>query len=84
MRAPVRKMGNSAGILLPEPLLAQLGVEVGDDLDLSLDDGRVVLEAAKRLPRSGWAEAARELAEAGDDVLVWPEFGNIGDARLKW
>ena len=84
MRAPVRKVGNSAGIVLPKPLLAHLGVAVGDDLDLSLNDGRIVLVAAKRPPRAGWAEAAKQLAGAGDDVLVWPEFGNAGDARLKW
>jgi antitoxin MazE len=84
VRTPVRKLGDSAGILLPEPLLAQLGVEVGDDLDVSLDDGRVVLTPAKNPPRAGWAEAARQLAEAGDDVLVWPEFGNVEDASLKW
>lgn len=84
MRAPVRKVGNSAGIVLPKPFLAQLGVAVGDALDLSLDDGRIVLVAAKRPPRAGWADSAKQLAEAGDDALVWPEFGNADDARLKW
>ncbi len=33
---------------------------------------------------AGWAEAARKVAEAGDDVLVWPEFGNEADADLQW
>ena len=43
MRAPLRKMGNSSGIIIPKPILIQIGVETGDDLDLSLDDGRIVL-----------------------------------------
>ena len=51
MRAPVRKMGNSSGIIIPKPILTQLGVVAGDDLDLSLDDGRIVLAPAKRHPR---------------------------------
>ena len=84
MRAPVRKMGNSSGIIIPKPILTQIGVEVGDDLELSLDEGRIVLAPAKQHPRAGWAAAAKRLAEAGDDALVWTEFGNAGDADLKW
>jgi antitoxin MazE len=84
MRAPVRKMGNSSGVILPKPILTQLGVKTGDDLDLSLDEGRIVLVPAKRHPRAGWAVAAKRIAEAGDDTMVWPEFGNAGDVDLKW
>jgi antitoxin MazE len=34
--------------------------------------------------RTGWAEAARKIAEAGDDALVMGEFGNAADAGLTW
>ena len=37
---------------------------------------------AKPHPRH--AEAAAALATSGDDRLVWPEFGNAGDAELVW
>jgi antitoxin MazE len=84
MRAPVRKMGNSSGIIIPKLILTQIGIETGDDLDLSLDEDRIVLSPVKRHPRAGWAEASKRIAETGDDVLVWPEFGNAGDADLKW
>ena len=84
MRAALRKLGNSSGIIIPKPILAQIGVQAGDDLDLSLDDGRIVLVPARRHPRAGWAEAARRIAQAGDDALVWPEFSNADDADLKW
>ena len=84
MRAPVRKMGNSSGIIIPKLILTQIGIETGDDLDLSLDEDRIVLSPVKRHPRSGWADASKRVAEAGDDVLVWPEFGNAGDADLEW
>ncbi len=47
MRAPVRKMGNSSGVIIPKPILAQIGVEAGDVLDLSFDDGRIVLVPAR-------------------------------------
>ena len=84
MRALVRKTGNSWAVIIPKRILAQVGVEVGDSLDLRLDDGRIVLEPTKRHARAGWADAAKRIAEAGDDALVWPEFGNLGDANLKW
>jgi antitoxin MazE len=34
--------------------------------------------------RAGWAEAAKKIAEAGDDSLVMGEFGNGDDAELSW
>jgi len=84
MRAPIRKMGNSSGVIIPKPILTQIGVETGDDLDLSIEDGRIVLAPVRRHPRAGWADAAKRIAESGDDLLVWPEFGNAGDADLEW
>ncbi len=34
--------------------------------------------------RAGWAEDAKLLADVGEVGLVWPEFGNEGDALLEW
>ena len=84
MQAAIRRMGNSAGILLPKPVLAHLQVQTGDLIDLDLENGRVVLSALKPHPRAGWAEAAKALAEAGDDEAAWPYFGNVDDASLEW
>lgn len=39
---------------------------------------------SERRARVGWAEASRGLAEAGGDVLAWPEFGNVEDESLGW
>jgi antitoxin MazE len=77
-------MGNSAGIILPKPVLAELGVKAGDELSLTLEAGRVVLMPAKVHPRAGWAQAAKDIAASGDDALVWPEFGNAGDDAFEW
>ncbi len=38
----------------------------------------------ERNPREGWARDSQRIAEAGDDALVWPEFGNDSDAELVW
>ena len=84
MRAAIRKLGNSSGVIIPKIMLAEIGVAAGDTVDLSLEDGRITIIPLKRRPREGWAEASRAIAEAGDDALVWPEFGNDEDATLKW
>ncbi len=84
MRASIRRMGNSAGIILPKPVLAELGVAVGDDVSLSMEKGRVVLVPAERHPRAGWAEAAKKLAASGDEGLAWPELANDADDELTW
>ena len=65
-------------------MLTEIGIAVGDAVDLSLEDGRIAINPVKRRPREGWAEAFREIADAGDDALVWPEFGNDADADLTW
>jgi antitoxin MazE len=84
MRTQLRRMGNSAGVIIPKAITAQLGVEPGAELDLRLEGDRVVITAVRGHPREGWADDARAIAEAGDDALVWPEFGNAEDDTLTW
>lgn len=84
MRSAVRKMGNSSGIIIPKPLLTEIGAKAGDDVDMVVEAGRLVIVPIKNHPRAGWANDAQRLAEAGDDALAWPEFGNDGDAGLEW
>jgi antitoxin MazE len=84
MQASIKRMGNSAAVLLPKPVLAHLHVSAGDVLDLDLQEGRVVLTPAQRHPREGWAEAAKALAGTGEGQLEWPEFENVGDEEWTW
>ena len=80
MEVAIRKMGNSQGVLIPKPILAQLGLE--GTADLQVGDGVIEIRAVKRNPRGGWADDARRLAAAGGDALVWPELTNEGDDAL--
>jgi antitoxin MazE len=84
MRASIKRMGNSAAILLPKPVLAHLQVAAGDVLDLDLQEGRVVLSPAQRSPREGWAEAAKAIADAGEDASPWPDHDLGGDEDWRW
>jgi len=82
MKVAIRKMGNFQGVLIPKSVLRQLGLE--GTADLQVRDGVIEIRPLRRNPREGWAEDARRVAEAGHDVLVWPEFANEGDWQLAW
>ena len=70
MLSAVRKFGNSTGVLIPQPLLSEIGAKAGDSVELKVEAGRLVIEHTRSQPRNGWAEDAKRLAEAGDDELV--------------
>jgi antitoxin MazE len=84
MRLAVRKLGNSSGIIIPKSLLAEAGIVVGDVVEMTLEDGHIVLYPVEKRPRAGWAEASQGITGVKDDALVWPEFSNVDDETLVW
>lgn len=84
MLSAVKKFGNSAGIIIPKPLLAEFGVEAGDNVELKVEAGRIVTERVINPPRQGWADDAKKLSASWQDGPAWPESGNDEDAALTW
>nr|WP_198982601.1 AbrB/MazE/SpoVT family DNA-binding domain-containing protein [Herbaspirillum sp. ASV7] len=84
MKTSIRKMGNSQGVLIPKPFLAKMGMLVDEDIDIDIEDDKIVIRKLEKRPREGWAEASRKIAAAHEDGLVWPEFANAGDKDLQW
>ena len=82
MKIAIRKMGNSQGVIIPKPVLSQLGLE--GEAEMSIERDAIVLRKPRTGVREGWAEASQAIAAAGDNVLAWPEFGNAADADLAW
>ncbi len=82
MEVTIRPFGNSKGIVIPKPLLAQVGLQ--DVAELVVENGALVLRKPTKAVRSGWAEAAKAVAEAQDDALLLGEFGNLDDEDLTW
>ena len=78
----MRQIGNSQGIVIPKPLLAQLGLK--GEVNMTVENGALVLRKPAKPVREGWAEAAQTIAQAGDDGLVLGEFANEGDDQLAW
>jgi len=80
----IRQIGNSQGVVIPKPILAQLGLDADEGAEMAIEGDALILRKPARPVRTGWAEAARKLADAGDDTLVMGEFGNEADADIAW
>jgi antitoxin MazE len=83
MKTALRRIGNSQGVILPKPLLAQMGIVEGE-IEMTVERDAVILRRPKKHVRDGWAAAAKTLASTGDDRLVWPELANEEDGSLIW
>lgn len=83
MLTTLRKLGNSHGVIIPKPLLAQVGMT--DEAEIKIENGAIVLRPVRRSAREGWAEASHAIAaDAAEAELAWPEFANEGDRDLRW
>jgi antitoxin MazE len=78
----IRRIGNSQGVVIPKPVLAQLGLN--GEAEMTVEGDALVLRRPASAARTGWAEAAKKIADAGDDRLVLGEFGNEADKDLVW
>ena len=82
MRVRIRRMGNSNGILIPKPVLKQIGLS--DEAEMQVEGNTLVLRRPTDPVRSGWEEASKRIAALNDDTLVLPDFENEIDQELTW
>jgi len=78
----VRRIGNSLGIVIPKPVLAQVGLS--EQAELTVERGAIVLRKPRKAVRFGWSEAAQSVASQGEDELLMGEFPNANDQEFKW
>ena len=84
MEIAIRNIGNSKGVVLPKPFLAQVGLDGQAMAHIEVENGSIVLRKPTKVVRAGWSEAAAALsAKCGDDLLMG-EFGNAQDVELTW
>ncbi len=86
MSSAIRKIGNSAGVILPKPVLETLGAKLGDRIDFVAEDGRVYLSPVPADPREGWEEAAKEIAAHGltEEEREWLDAPLTDDEDWVW
>lgn len=69
VRQRIVRIGNSRGVRLPAQVLALAQISEGDEVELSVEPGQIVMRSARRV-RDGWGERFAEMARNGDDRLV--------------
>jgi antitoxin MazE len=78
MRASLRKVGNSRGVIIPATLLA--ACEMGEEVDIRLE-GKSLVIAPIKSPRAGWFDGykleadveplAGLAADEGSEDWIW-------------
>lgn len=82
MRVGLTRIGNSRGIRIPKPLIAQCGL--GDVVELRVTPAGLVI-APHRAPRHGWKEAFAESHRAERRMLLDRLSPNAFDSEdWKW
>ena len=82
MKARLVRIGNSRGVRLPKPLIEEAGL--GDEVELRVRQGAVIIRSAFRV-RSGWAEAAGQMHDRGEDrLLAEPTPTRFDDEEWRW
>jgi len=84
MEVAIRNIGNSKGVVLPKPLLAQAGLSGESMAHVEVENGSIVLRKPSKAVRAGWAEAASAVSTKGGDALLMGEFANADDGELAW
>jgi antitoxin MazE len=82
MHVTIRPFGNSRGVIIPKPLLAQAGLH--DEADIEVKDGTLVLSKPRPRVREGWAAAAQTIAAAVDDKQVLGEHALVDEEDWQW
>ena len=71
----IRPIGNSQAVIIAKPVPSRLGMN---------DEAGAATSPSIVSARTGWAEAAKKIAEAAEDHLALGEFGNAADLELVW
>jgi antitoxin MazE len=82
MKTRLVSMGNSRGVRLPKPLIEQVGLV--DEVEISVENGAIVIAPLRAL-RSGWGEAAARLrAESSDGLIDPPVRSRFDEDEWRW
>jgi antitoxin MazE len=88
MRSKLVPIGNSRGIRLPKAIIEAASLK--DDVDLRVEQGKLVITAARpsRRPRAGWAAAIQAEVQRQGPLPVDAEWeslrGDWDDTEWQW
>jgi antitoxin component of MazEF toxin-antitoxin module len=80
VQAKIEKIGDGFGLILPKELIEACGF--GNQATVTVEDRKLVVTPTPPRVRVGWAEAARQMRERGDDLT--PELQEWLDVPDEW
>lgn len=83
MRTTIRKIGNSSGIIINKVMLDALRIEEKDELELSIQEGKIIISKAKE-PRKNWKEQFLNAGSANDESLEMDFQNEFDDKEWTW
>ncbi len=82
MKASLIKIGNSQGIRIPKPIIAQCGFE--GEVEFVVQNNELIIKPIKS-SRSNWDAAFKRMAENKDDELLDSNSGTEWDeSEWEW
>ncbi|PJZ46669.1 AbrB/MazE/SpoVT family DNA-binding domain-containing protein [Leptospira brenneri] len=82
MKAAVIQIGNSKGIRIPKTVLAECLIE--DEVDLLVEDNKIIITPYKNKPRVGWEDQFKAMAERKEDQLLIPDSVDLNAQDWEW
>ena len=79
-KTAIRRIGNSRGVILPASVLHEIGAS--EALNLSIENGRIILEATRE-PRKGWFDNAIGY-QATEEERAWESAPLSDDSEWVW
>lgn len=77
MEAVIRKLGNSAGIIIPAAVMKDLGLKVEQSIDMRVVDGCLIVKPQAK-PSYKLADLLAEMKGKYPRVEGWEELEGVG------
>jgi len=78
MRAAIRQIGNSKGLIIPASFLAEAGLQ--NEVEMSLDNHSIIITPVKKELRKGWFDGY----DAANDEDAWNGFVALPGEEDEW
>jgi len=78
MRATIRQIGNSKGLIIPASFLSEAGLQ--NEVEMSLDNHSIIITPVKKELRKGWFDGY----DAADDEDAWNGFVALPREEDEW
>ena len=85
MKTTIRKIGNSAGAILPAAIREKLHLDEGDSVDIDVQGGKIIISPCQVKPTYTLSELVAQCDESApypDELKDWDEDPAVGQEVL--